>query len=183
MAYYRHLKRAFLEYVTDPEFDGKPTSRCEYPFRCGTAKSARGTMPCAKVNARRRSLELSRLACGAIRSPSSRRRHQARHTDLAAAADGQRPQRHEPRDVYRSFGVKHRCKFADEQRRADLRAARARTAARISRCFRILRRGRRLLRYGGRPAVRARRAVWSISSAAGCPTTTRRTAPFGGSIR
>lgn len=50
MAYYRHLKRAFLEYVANPEFD-QAGDAATYPFRCGHCEICPWDDACAKQRA------------------------------------------------------------------------------------------------------------------------------------
>jgi predicted RecB family nuclease len=89
MAYYRHLKRAFLEYVTNPEFD-RAGDAATYPFRCGHCEICPWDDACAKQRvdddhlslvAWLRRDQIAKLEAAGIR----------RVTHLAGAADGQRP--------------------------------------------------------------------------------------------
>ena len=89
MAYYRHLKHAFLDYVTKPEFD-QADQAATYPFKCGHCEICPWDEACAKQRADDDHLSLVAW----LRRDQIAKFEAAgieRVTHLAAAADGQRP--------------------------------------------------------------------------------------------
>jgi predicted RecB family nuclease len=89
VAYYRHLKRAFLEYVANPEFD-RAGNAATYPFRCGHCEICPWDEACAKRRA-----DDDHLSLVAWLRRDQIAKFEAtgiqRVTHLAAATDGQRP--------------------------------------------------------------------------------------------
>ena len=89
MAYYRHLKKTFLEYVTNPEFD-QADRAATYPFRCGHCDICPWDDACAKRRA-----DDDHLSLVAWMRRDQIAKFEAagieRVTHLADAADEQRP--------------------------------------------------------------------------------------------
>ncbi len=89
MAYYRHLKRAFLDGVNNPEFD-QADEAATYPFRCGHCEICPWDDACAK---RRVDDDHLSLVAGMRRDQIAKFESDGieRVTHLAGATDGRRP--------------------------------------------------------------------------------------------
>ena len=98
MAYYRHLKRAFLDFVRDPAWSASTTAARVSRISAAHCAFARGTTPARASATRRRSFEPRRL--DAARSDRQARSGRSLRVTAARAGPGRAAAvRHEPRNV------------------------------------------------------------------------------------